>query len=149
LADHTLSRRLEREFRAIARLDHPGLVRVHDYGLHEDSPFLVMDFVEGHNLMEHLRAEAGRQVLERVRLAAERVAELCAVLGYVHSMGIVHRDIKPSNVLVEHGGAVKLIDFGLVKDQTQDEALTETGMIVGTAAYFSPEQLQGRRIDGR
>jgi tetratricopeptide (TPR) repeat protein len=154
LPDPRLSRRLEREFRAIGRLDHPGLVRVHDYGLHKDAPYLVMDFVDGTGMLEHLRRTLASETSdpaphELLRRAAELCRELCSVLGYVHSMGIVHRDIKPSNVLVDGSGRVKLIDFGLVKDQAEDEALTETGMILGTAGYFSPEQLQGRAIDGR
>jgi eukaryotic-like serine/threonine-protein kinase len=153
MADPRMTRRMEREFRAISRLEHPNLVRVLDYGLADGTPYLVMDYVEGRALLEHVRsaqaASLGPPPPASVHSRVELLCQLCAALSYIHGHGILHRDLKPANVLIEPAGRVRLIDFGLLKDEAEDEALTETGLVLGTLAYMSPEQIQARRLDCR
>jgi serine/threonine-protein kinase len=134
--DHQFLTRFQREARAVARLKDPGLVAVYDQGIDGQHPFLVMELVEGGTLRELLR--------ERGPMPPHAVA---AVLGPVlgglavaHRAGLVHRDIKPENVLISDDGEVKIADFGLVR-AVAEAKITSTSVILGTAAYLSPEQV--------
>lgn len=137
--------RFHREARALARLSHPGIVAVHDFGTTADGlPFLVMEYVEGASLAELLRG--GR--LDAAQ-ALSIVSAICEALAYAHQQGVIHRDIKPSNILVDRGGRVKVADFGLAKLEHPASAggalaamRTMTGVILGTPAYAAPEQLK-------
>ncbi len=136
--------RFQREARAVARLKHPGLVSVYDQGLDGQHPFLVMELVEGGTLRELLR-ERGPMPPHAV------VAVLRPVLGglaVAHRAGLVHRDIKPENVLISDDGEVKLADFGLVR-AVAEAKITSTSVILGTAAYLSPEQVASGDTDSR
>ncbi len=136
--------RFQREARAIARLKNPGLVAIYDQGNDPSRPFLVMELVEGGTLRELLR-ERGPMPPHAV------VAALLPVLGglgVAHRAGLVHRDIKPENVLISDGGEVKLVDFGLVR-ALADAGITSTSVILGTAAYLSPEQVLGESTGPR
>jgi len=137
------AQRFRREFRALARLDHPGIVRVQDYGSDDGLQFYVMELVAGHNLAQY----------RRERLApAEAIPillQVCAALDYIHAADIVHRDIKPENIMVMPDGQVKIMDFGLVKFTAAATRLTQSGMTLGTLAYMAPEQAQGRAVDRR
>ncbi len=136
--------RFQREARAVARLKHPGLVAVYDQGLDGRHPFLVMELVEGGTLRE-LLSERGPMPPHAV------VAVLRPVLGGLaaaHDAGLVHRDIKPENVLISDDGDVKLADFGLVR-AVAEAKITATSVILGTAAYLSPEQVAGGDTDSR
>ena len=130
--------RFQREARAIARLKHPGLVAIYDQGNDGINPFLVMELVEGGTLRELLR--------ERGPMPPHAVAAvLRPVLGglaVAHRAGLVHRDIKPENVLISDDGEVKLVDFGLVR-AIAEAGITSTSVILGTAGYLSPEQVEG------
>ena len=134
--DHQFLTRFRREALAVARLKHPGLVAVYDRG---DNPtYLVMELIEGGTLRELLR-ERGPMPPHAV------VAVLGPVLGglgVAHRAGLVHRDLKPENVLISHDGEVKLVDFGLVR-AVAEAGITSTSVILGTAAYLSPEQVVG------
>ncbi len=153
-SDPVFVRRFEREARAAARLSHPGIVAVHDQGRHSDGTiFLVLELVEGGTLRDVIR--------EQVRLAPATaltvVEQVLAALSVAHRMGMVHRDVKPENVLVSSTGALKVADFGLVAaawDGAADGSLdtggsTSDDLILGTAAYLAPEQVQHGRTDER
>ena len=134
--DNQFLTRFQREARAVARLKDPGLVAVYDQGIDGQHPFLVMELIEGGTLRELLR--------ERGPMPPHAVAAvLRPVLGglaVAHSAGLVHRDIKPENVLISDDGDVKIADFGLVR-AVAEAKITSTSVILGTAAYLSPEQV--------
>lgn len=134
--------RHEAEMRTLAALDHPSLVTVFDAGTDEPTgrPFLVMQLVEGPTLAGELRA--GGMTPERV---ARYGAELADALDYVHERGLVHRDVKPANVLLSDDGRVHLADFGIARlvDSAHE---TRTGDVLGTPAYFAPEQVAGETV---
>lgn len=128
--------RFEREARSVARLSHPGLVAVHDQGSEAGTPFLVMELVEGGTLRELLRERGATGV----PMALAVLEPVLAALAVAHRAGLVHRDVKPENVLVSDAGVVKVADFGLVRAVAAAGG-TSTGVILGTAAYLSPEQV--------
>jgi len=140
--------RLLREARAIAKLNHPNIVTVHDVGeAHLEGllnlpglvPFIVMEYVEGVNLYE--------QPPEKVEVVVAIAQQLCAALAHAHANGIIHRDLKPENVIIAQEGIAKLMDFGL--SRSASSRLTKEGTIVGTVSYMSPEQAFGENIDDR
>jgi serine/threonine-protein kinase len=138
-ADPALSARIQVEARAAARLHHPNVVEVHDYGETEQSlPYVVMELVHGRSLAELLTAGALPW-----RVAVLVCAQIAAALAAAHARGIVHRDIKPSNVMVTSDG-VKLVDFGI--SATVGEADGVGGEVLGTPAYLAPERLSGGQV---
>jgi serine/threonine protein kinase/tetratricopeptide (TPR) repeat protein len=147
--------RMRREFRALGRLTHPGVVRVVDFGTDEGVPYLVMEFVAGVTLTRWLESHPYSQnrTPETLRDVLRVFAALAEVFAYIHQSGIVHRDLKPENVSVLPNGQVKLMDFGLVKHVTSghDEStmLTQAGALVGTVAFVAPEQARGQPVDYR
>ena len=135
--------RFRREIAALAKLDHPGIVRYVADGTAEGGvPFLVMDWVEGEELRTRLKRDGCLEVSEVVALAA-RLAE---ALAHAHELGVMHRDIKPSNIVLPTSnlGDALVIDFGLAR--TNDDELTRTGMLVGTPVYMAPEQIRDSRV---
>ncbi|MBD0321986.1 MAG: Stk1 family PASTA domain-containing Ser/Thr kinase, partial [Aldersonia sp.] len=143
-ADPQFLSRFEFEARAVARLKHPGLVAVYDQGLDDELAFLVMELVEGGTLRELLR-ERGPMPPHAARSVAEPVLDALAV---AHAAGLVHRDIKPENVLISDAGEVKIADFGLVRAVAASHT-TSSSVILGTAAYLSPEQVASGTADAR
>ncbi|WP_405135832.1 Stk1 family PASTA domain-containing Ser/Thr kinase [Nocardia sp. NBC_01388] len=142
--DPQFLQRFELEARAVAKLKHPGLVAVYDQGVDGDYPFLIMELVEGGTLRELLR-ERGPMPPHAVRAVAEPVL---AAVGVAHAAGLVHRDIKPENVLISDSGEVKIADFGLVR-AVASANITSASVILGTAAYLSPEQVTSGSADAR
>ncbi len=138
-------RRFAREARAAGLLDHPGIVRILDYG-EDDRPYLVMELLEGVSLRRHVR----RTKPSPAELL-ELMIQLCEALAHAHSRGIIHRDLKPDNVYVSPTGQVKVLDFGLARMLRIPElsALTRSGTALGTCSYMAPEQAAGREADER
>ncbi|MFK0255880.1 protein kinase [Streptomyces sp. NPDC090445] len=138
-----LRRRFVRECRVTAQVDHPGLVTVHDAGSDGDELFLVMGYVEGDNLADHL---AARETYPW-QWAVAVVAQLCGVLSAVHAVPIVHRDLKPRNVMVRPDGTVLVLDLGVASVMDTDTTrLTSTGTPIGSPAYMAPEQAMGGAV---
>ncbi len=136
--DPAFADRFMREAKTMARLDHPNIVRVHEFGETEGRYYLVMEYVDGSNL---------RQVMEGGGLVPKEalaiVPQVCDALQYAHDRGVVHRDIKPENVLIDRTGRVKITDFGLAKlvqHDPRDKTLTAVGQVMGTPQYMAPEQ---------
>ncbi len=142
--DHQFLTRFQREARAVARLKDAGLVSVYDQGLDSQHPFLVMELIEGGTLRELLR-ERGPMPPHAVAAVLRPVLSGLAV---AHRSGLVHRDIKPENVLISDDGDVKIADFGLVR-AVAEAKITSTSVILGTAAYLSPEQVGTGDADPR
>lgn len=163
------TRRFHREFRALTRLRHPHIVQVFDYGEAGGAPFYVMEFIAGADLSALRRARGGRLPLRDV---VDIGLQLCDALAYMHTQGIVHRDLKPSNIMLVNGHDaasslqsasstpaprrsgddslhVKVVDFGLAKLSDVSANLTESGVMLGTINYMSPEQGQAQPIDAR
>ncbi len=126
------------EAEAIAQLDHPNIVHVHEFGTHDDLPFFALEFVGGGTLAQSLRREG----IPPPRSASELLMKLAEAMAAAHARGIVHRDLKPANILLTEAGAPKIADFGLAKIGQSD--VTATGAIMGTPCYMSPEQAAGR-----
>ncbi len=151
LASGVSDRNLQRfklETKATRLLEHPNLVRIHDFGfINEFQPYFVMDFFEGKNLSEMIKDEGPFPVDK----AIEIFSTICHALTYAHTQGVVHRDLKPSNVMIANG-EVKVLDFGIAKvlrEGTEYNTLTQTGEIFGSPYYMSPEQCLGKSVDLR
>lgn len=144
-ADQTFVTRFTREATVVAQLNHPNIVRVYESGRQDQHLYFVMEYFLG--------VTAGQMLRERKRLPFGEVIEIGAqaadALAYAHRAGhLVHRDVKPENMLVDRWRRVKLLDFGLARIDGQD-AITRAGTVVGSLYYVSPEQLLGRKLDGR
>lgn len=138
--DAAFAERFNREARALAQLNHPGIVAVHDFGQAEDFYYFIMEFVDGVNLRQALRT--GPLPSEE---ALKLVPQICEALEYAHQEGVVHRDIKPENILLDRRGRVKIADFGLAKLLDNPAAgghLTGTHQVMGTPHYMAPEQME-------
>jgi serine/threonine protein kinase/Tol biopolymer transport system component len=156
VVDAERTRRFLQEARAVSALNHPNIVTLHDIANDAGVDFLVMEYVSGGSL-DKLISGKGLPLAEAIRYAEQ----IASALAAAHAIGIVHRDIKPQNVIVTSESHVKVLDFGLAKlgesvtagseseTRTQESALTETGKILGTVAYMSPEQAQGKPVDAR
>ena len=142
------SMRFVREAQAVARLNHPHIVQVYDFGEEGDIAYLVMEFIKGKELKTFFDAAERFDLKEAVRI----MCELCDALDFAHNAGIIHRDIKPANVMIDAQGRTKLTDFGVARVQDSDKTSverTQAGTMVGTPAYMSPEQITGGNIDKR
>jgi serine/threonine protein kinase len=145
--DGAFAERFAREAKALARLNHPGIVTIYDFGRADGLYFFLMEYVDGVSLRQLL---TNSRVSSREALAI--VPQICDALQFAHDQGIVHRDIKPENILLDRRGRVKVADFGLAKLVGAREAktatgvlagsaeLTEAGKVMGTPSYMSPEQ---------
>jgi serine/threonine-protein kinase len=142
--DRDFVARFQREAQAIAKLSHPHMVQLFDYGEDAGTHFIVMEYVEGDDLKTVLRRQGA---LPEGR-SREIGAEVCAALSYAHRQGIVHRDIKPQNILLTRDGRVKVADFGIAR-ALASAGITETGTVLGSVQYLSPEQARGMSVGQR
>jgi serine/threonine-protein kinase len=139
-------KRFEREVHAVARLNHPNIVQVYDFGTEADLAYIVMEFIKGRELKDHFDKGERFDLASLLRITIE----LLDALDFAHEAEIIHRDVKPANVMVDAGGHVKLTDFGVARlmDEAPGEA-TRLGKQIGTPSYMSPEQIQGQPLDRR
>src|SRR2546426_2967537 len=154
IEDSWAKRRLIKEAQAVAMLDHPNICAVYGFEEVDEYSFIVMQYVEGRTLAELVRAKS---------VTASQIVpiahQIVSALTEAHARGIIHRDLKPRNIMATESGQVKVLDFGLAKTihkhQTFEDAtesisqLSKTGLLIGTIAYMSPEQLRGERLDYR
>ena len=142
-AEPDFRRRFQREAQSAARLNHPNIVTVFDFGEEDGLIYMAMELLEGRDLREpHPLA---RQPTSGDKLAI--MEQLCDGLGFAHAKGVVHRDLKPGNIHVQPNGQVKILDFGLAR--LGDSDITRTGTVMGTPNYMSPEQIRGQKVDAR
>ena len=139
LASEQERQRFFAEARATAKLEHPGIVPVYDFGEIEGRPYFAMKYIRGKTLSELIASGGVTQ-----RQAASYMEQMSRAVQFAHEFGIVHRDIKPSNILIDEAGGAKLTDFGLAKQTDNAESFTKTGAVLGTPNYMSPEQASGR-----
>ncbi len=161
VADADRLRRFEQEAKTLAAVNHPNILTIHDAGLHEGAPYLVSELLEGKTLREEMNGGA-----LPVRKATDYALQIAHGLAAAHGKGIIHRDLKPENIFVTKDGRVKILDFGLAKlrepsprpspvgrvrenDPAATIHTTEPGMVLGTPAYMSPEQVRGEPADHR
>lgn len=143
-SDPAFIQRFRYEAQAAANLNHPNIVNIYDWGNEGELYYIVMEYVEGRDLKDLLKSE-GRLTPE---WAAEIAAEISAALQFAHRRNLVHRDIKPHNVFITNMSRVKVMDFGIAREGN-GEGITQTGVVMGTPQYISPEQAQGLPVDGR
>ena len=140
LADDAELRRFQNEAEAVALLDHPGIVPVYEVGEHDGQRYFSMKLIDGGNLAEQLAS-----FRDDPRAAVTLMIETAEAVQHAHMRGILHRDLKPANILIDAQGHPHVTDFGLAKRIESDVELTQSGAIMGTPAYMSPEQAAGRR----
>lgn len=144
--------RFEREAKAVAALSHPNILAIHDFGIHENVAYAVMELLQGETLRDRLRGGA-----LPVRKASEIAIQIARGLAAAHDKGLLHRDLKPENLFLLDDGQVKILDFGLARSAVADTsgtsetvaAMTDPGMVVGTIGYMAPEQVRGQAVDAR
>jgi serine/threonine protein kinase len=134
--------RLFREARAAGSLSHPSIVTIYQVGEDQDVAYIAMEFVDGPTLQEKMKEPVDKVMICRI------LCETAAALDHAHKCGLVHRDIRPANIMVTASGATKVTDFGIAKANLSQTA-TQTGVILGTPFYMSPEQIRGSPPDGR
>jgi len=162
-SDVKVLERFEREARAASALDHPNICTIHEFGEHEGRPFIAMSLLEGQTVRDQIAARAAPFTTDELLTLAIQIGD---GLAAAHEKGIIHRDVKPANIFITNRNEAKILDFGLAKltdagdrvgiphEETQtasvhDLSLSLTGVAMGTAAYMSPEQVRGERLDAR
>jgi len=142
-SDAEFKERFKREAQAAAALNHPNIITIHEVAEYENKPYIAMEYVEGESLKD-LIAQKDLHISKIIDIAMQ----ICQGLAKAHEAGIVHRDIKPQNILMDKDGRARIVDFGLARLK-RDVMLTQTGSTLGTVAYMSPEQAQGKEVNHR
>ncbi|MEM8962586.1 MAG: serine/threonine-protein kinase [Acidobacteriota bacterium] len=143
--DEALRRRFEREAEIAGRLEHEHIVVAYDYGVEQDYPYLVQEFLDG----EDLDKVIGRQPVMPTADKIQVLRQIATALDYAHGRGVIHRDIKPGNIRLLPNGDVKILDFGIAKLLSAETQLTQKGVAMGTASYLPPEQVRAEELDHR
>ena len=143
--DEEVRQRFHQEAQFVGNLVHRNITLVFDFGVENDIPYIVQEFLSGYDLDPLVRAG----VVKDTRTAVSILLQVCEGLDFAHKRGIIHRDIKPSNIRVLEDGTVKIMDFGIAKSLEGSSKLTQTGIALGTAGYLAPEQIQGGSVDPR
>ncbi len=144
-SDPDIVKRFIREARLYAKLEHPNLINIYETGIAEGTAFIVMKYVKGENLKTYIQ----KDIKTRLSLAPKVIRSLSGALNYIHEKGIIHRDIKPANIILEEeGDNIYLADFGIARS-VSSQTMTETGSIMGSPYYISPEQIKGGAVDQR
>jgi len=141
--DPTFAERFMREARIAANLNHPNIVQIYDVNRADETLYLAMEYVNGGDLTHNFRPPINQKVLLSL------IAQLCDALDFAHGKGYIHRDIKPANILFRENGSLALTDFGIAKAIHSNTQMTQTGTVIGTPSYMSPEQAQGLQLSGR
>jgi serine/threonine protein kinase len=141
LSNQVFLKRFEQEYQAARTLDHPNVVRALDFGREDDTPFLVMEFVEGESLGARIERDGALPEAEAIRI----ITQAAAGLDKAHNLGLIHRDVKPDNILITSSGQAKVTDLGLVKELETDLNLTRTGRGLGTPHFMAPEQFRNAK----
>jgi serine/threonine protein kinase len=137
--------RFAREARLAGGLDHPNIVRIHDFQNGGEPCFMVQEFLPGEDLEKRLTRKAPMPLSEKARI----LAEIAGGLAHAHAQGIVHRDIKPANIRLLPDGGVKILDFGIAKSLDGERTVTRPGVTIGSLGYMAPEQIDGGEVDHR
>jgi len=143
--DEEVRKRFHREAQFVGNLVHRNITLVFDFGVENDVPYIVQEFLTGFDLDELVKVSA----LRDTKTAVAVLLQVCEGLDFAHHRGIIHRDMKPSNIRVLEDGTVKILDFGIAKSLEGGTKLTQTGIALGTAGYLAPEQIQGEMVDAR
>ncbi|WHI46660.1 serine/threonine-protein kinase [Microbulbifer sp. VAAF005] len=143
-ADPIFSERFQREANIVGQLSHPNIVGIHDIGRYRSLNYIAMDYMPGGSVAEQL-GKGGLEPLEALNV----VRQIAMALDHSHSKGYVHRDLKPENILFREDGSAVLSDFGVARAIARTTRMTNSGMVVGTPHYMSPEQARGAAVDGR
>jgi len=138
-----VKKRFFREAEAAGKLSHPNIVTIYDVGEDYEIAYMAMELLDGSDLAKYTRKENLLPTPEIVRI----VSSVASALDYAHANGIVHRDIKPANIMILTNGEVKVADFGIARVMATSK--TQTGVVLGTPSYMSPEQIAGKKVDGR
>jgi tetratricopeptide (TPR) repeat protein len=142
-SDPDLQKRFHREAQAAARLNHPNIITVYEYGEVGDTMYIAMELLEGTDLKGCMETDVLKTLSSKLRI----MEQVCEGLAFAHAKGVIHRDLKPANIHVSTAGQVKIMDFGLARLDSGDRS--KAGMVVGTPNYMSPEQVMGDEIDAR
>jgi len=142
-----IKERFRLEYQTLSRLDHPGVLRVFEADTLDETPYIVMERIDGIELGVAIEEWREMPPTERYQLTHALLTNIALALEYIHEQGLVHRDVTPSNIMLLSDGSIRLMDFGVVKDPGTD--LTSVGEVVGTVAYIAPEQITGDRVDSR
>lgn len=145
LEDKEVRQRFYQEAQLAGNLQHPNITTIYDFGLEEDVPYIVQEFLTGNDLDILLKQNLPFTFQEKVHI----IMEVAKGLHAAHQAGIIHRDIKPGNIRILEDGSVKIMDFGIAKSKSSASKLTQTGTTVGTSSYLAPEQIKGEELDPR
>lgn len=137
--------RFKREAQTAANLNHPNIVQIFDWGVEENEPYFVMEFIEGTTLSTVISKNKKINITDVLHIGAQ----VSSALQAAHESNLVHRDIKPGNIMITPNGKIKVTDFGIVSIQNEDSDMTKSGTILGTANYISPEQAQGTSVSSK